>query len=180
MLQASRLQDQDQGPQPARPCRRGTSRATARRRSSLLCPLSSDLWTPASTWWSQRGGPTRPHSELGRETPPRPGYCPKRGGRAGRRQVEPGVQRSEIRGSRQTTEIRAPRSVPSSAAVRPRRALPLRPSPAVRRTSRPASSVTTRFPIDRAQTPHPGLSSDLCPQSSDPRGVEQSGSSSGS
>jgi hypothetical protein len=42
---------------------------------------------PLLTWWSQRGGPTRPHSELGRETPQRPGYCRSIGGRAGRRQV---------------------------------------------------------------------------------------------
>ena len=62
--------------------------------------LISDIWTPASTWWSQRGGPTRLHSEPGRETPQRPGYCPPKGGRAGRRQVWPGVRRSEVRGQR--------------------------------------------------------------------------------
>jgi hypothetical protein len=67
--------------------------------------LSSVIWTFASTWWSQRGGPTRPHSELGRETPPRPGYCPPKGGRAGHRQVEPAAQaqracpRASTRGS---------------------------------------------------------------------------------
>ena len=41
----------------------------------------------APTWWSERDGPTRLHSEPGRETSQRPGYCPSKGGRAGRRQV---------------------------------------------------------------------------------------------
>ena len=41
----------------------------------------------SSTWWSWRGGCTRSHSELGRETPQRQWYFVSRRGRVGRRQV---------------------------------------------------------------------------------------------
>jgi hypothetical protein len=75
------------GSPPGGPWRSGLLRLGL---SSVICPLI--FWTAASTWWSQRGGPTRPHSELGRETPLRPGYCPLKGGRAGHRQVEPAAQ----------------------------------------------------------------------------------------
>ena len=56
-------------------------------RPSLTSDLRPPNRTARPTWWPQRGGTTRPHSELGRETPQRPGYCPSMGGRAGRRQV---------------------------------------------------------------------------------------------
>lgn len=39
------------------------------------------------TWWLQRGGCTRSHSELGRETPLRQWYFVSRRGRVGRCQV---------------------------------------------------------------------------------------------
>ena len=158
MLQASRLQDQ--GPTSACVQQRGRRR---RRRRTLRRRLTSDicicLWTPGSAWWSQRGGPTRPHSELGRETPPRPGYCPTRGGRAGRRQVEPGSP--EIRGSEtddrdQMTALGQP-APPSDAA-------------GCRRTSRsPSADLPARhdsLPDPRGPDPPSAvcpLTSVLCP-----------------
>ena len=189
--QAPSLQDQAaSAPLPAR------APGRAPRASSDICPL----WTSGSTWWSQRGGPTRPHSELGRETPPRPGYCPKRGGRAGRRQVEPEVQdqRSEVRDQRSdigspspddrppTPPFRA--TVPASAddatsAARSKVGWPSRraqmtdpvPSPPAPRRRRPVRPRHDSLP---ARGPDPPAV--VCPLIPDLRGVEQSGSSSGS
>src|SRR4051812_43466880 len=49
-------------------------------------------FTLLSTWWLLRGGCTRSHSELGRETPQRRWYSVSRRGRVGRCQVYQGVK----------------------------------------------------------------------------------------
>jgi hypothetical protein len=69
-------------------------RCLSQLRSSVPCPLSpvpcplSPGPGVSSTWWPQRGWPTRSHSELGRETPQRRWYYATRRGRVGRRQVD--------------------------------------------------------------------------------------------
>jgi hypothetical protein len=98
--------------------------------AGAFCHLTSVLWTSGSTWWPQRGGPTRPHSELGRETPLRPGYCPKRGGRAGRRQVEPGVRAQEPHSGRPSHRRPPPRGCRAGAVAVRRRHDSLRARPA--------------------------------------------------
>ena len=60
------------------------------RASSLARgPEKSDQksFTSSPTWWLWRGGCTRSHSELGRETPQRRWYYVSRRGRVGRCQV---------------------------------------------------------------------------------------------
>ena len=93
----------DVGPRPERGLRR-------RGPTSVICPLRpcGAAWAPGSTWWSQRGGPTRPHSELGRETPLRPGYCPTKGWESG---SPPGRASSPRAAGRcQTSDIRRQRA----------------------------------------------------------------------
>ena len=64
------------------PGRRATLVHLARGLPSSLSPHTFSL-----TWWLWRGGCTRSHSELGRETPQRRWYSVSRRGRVGRRQV---------------------------------------------------------------------------------------------
>jgi hypothetical protein len=140
------------------PCRRGGRRRSLgprpERRPSVLCSLPSDLWplTPGSTWWSQRGGPTRPHSELGRETPPRPGYCPTKGWESG---SPPGRARSpssEVR--RQTTDLDC-RARMLDRSLRPRAG----PASGQPLTCRPRASRLASPPM-RSRPAQLGLSSD--------------------
>jgi hypothetical protein len=181
MLQASRLQDRAKAPEsgagksPGQDSRPGVA-ATARRRSSLICPLSSVLCPLISGPLPRPGG----HSA---EVPPDPipnsavklrraqGTAPKgvgervaarssQGSRDQRSEIRdqrPEIrdQRSEIGRLRQTTEIRAPRSDPSSAAVRPppRAAASPRPS----RPSPQPSCVLRHDPLpDRSGSDPPG------------------------
>ena len=88
--QASRQGQSDVGPRPERGLRR-------RGLTSVVCHLSSAApagpsRAPGSTWWSQRGGPTRPIPNSAVKLRCAQGTAPRRGGRAGRRQVEPAAQ----------------------------------------------------------------------------------------
>jgi hypothetical protein len=151
-----RIRDGRTRPEPLPP-RRAPSVARASTRAQAvcsLCSLPSDLWplTPGSTWWSQRGGPTRPHSELGRETPPRPGYCPTKGWESG---SPPGRARSpssEVR--RQTTDLDC-RARMLDRSLRPRAG----PASGQPLTCRPRASRLASPPM-RSRPAHLGLSSD--------------------
>lgn len=74
----------------------GQGAASVKQRALGRRPEPQQPRASAPTWWSERDGPTRLHSEPGRETSQRPGYCPPKGGRAGRRQVWAEAHRAHV------------------------------------------------------------------------------------
>ena len=161
------------------------------RITSILIPDPRHLIPASTAGWPWRGCPTRSHPELDRETPQRRWYCVSRRGRVGRRpalKAETRTRNQQIRPTR-------------GGAAKPTRAKPTRPRTPEADSTRTARTANAASPKPssrrpqarsrRAPGPQPGPTGrrnqqataptpEPAPAETNPRGVEQPGSSSGS